>query len=162
MADVTLKYKGATIGELSESGNKTIKTAGKYCEADILLEYVKSAESAGLPFIFEETINITDDTRNNGNYTASKFGTEFGTDNANLDIENSGANYVCFIFKIDNNTSVASCGQCAVILGQWKPSVSRFCVGRRKDNAFSYLSSATETFRIANGSVIHKYVYKIS
>lgn len=42
MADVTLTYKGATIGELSESGNKTIKTAGKYCEADILLEYVKS------------------------------------------------------------------------------------------------------------------------
>ena len=42
MADVTLKYKGATIGELSESGSKTIETAGKYCEADILLEYVKS------------------------------------------------------------------------------------------------------------------------
>lgn len=41
MADVTLKYKGATIGELSESGNKTINTAGKYCEADILLNYVK-------------------------------------------------------------------------------------------------------------------------
>lgn len=41
MADVTLTYKGATIGELSESGNKTIKTAGKYCEADILLEYEK-------------------------------------------------------------------------------------------------------------------------
>lgn len=41
MADVTLKYKGATISEISESGNKTIETAGKYCEADILLEYVK-------------------------------------------------------------------------------------------------------------------------
>lgn len=41
MADVTLTYKGATIGELSESGNKTIETAGKYCEADILLEYEK-------------------------------------------------------------------------------------------------------------------------
>lgn len=42
MADVTLTYKGATIGELSETGSKTLKTAGKYCEADILLEYVKS------------------------------------------------------------------------------------------------------------------------
>lgn len=41
MADVTLTYKGATIGELSESGNKNIKTAGKYCEADISLDYVK-------------------------------------------------------------------------------------------------------------------------
>lgn len=46
MADVTLKYKGATIGELSETGNKTIKTAGKYCEADILLNYIK--QSGGL------------------------------------------------------------------------------------------------------------------
>ena len=42
MADVTLTYKGDTIAELSESGSKTIETAGKYCEADILLEYVKS------------------------------------------------------------------------------------------------------------------------
>ena len=42
MADVTLTYKGQNILELSESGNKTIKTAGKYCEADVLLSYVKS------------------------------------------------------------------------------------------------------------------------
>lgn len=48
MADVTLKYKGATIGELSESGSKTLETAGKYCEADILLEYVKP--ESGMPF----------------------------------------------------------------------------------------------------------------
>lgn len=47
MADVTLTYKGDTIAELSESGSKTIETAGKYCEADILLEYVKSG--GGLP-----------------------------------------------------------------------------------------------------------------
>lgn len=49
MADVTLKYKGDTIAELSESGSKTIETAGKYCEADILLEYVKSSgENVGI------------------------------------------------------------------------------------------------------------------
>lgn len=42
MADVTLKYNGRNILELSASGNKTIKTAGKYCEADIGLAYVKS------------------------------------------------------------------------------------------------------------------------
>lgn len=42
MADVTLTYQGDTILELSETGNKIIETAGKYCEADILLEYVKS------------------------------------------------------------------------------------------------------------------------
>ena len=42
MADVTLTYKGNTILELSASGNKTIQTAGKYCEGDIGLAYVKS------------------------------------------------------------------------------------------------------------------------
>lgn len=47
MADVTLKYKGDTIAELSASGNKTLETAGKYCEADILLEYVKSGGGGG-------------------------------------------------------------------------------------------------------------------
>ena len=53
MADVTLKYKGATIGELSESGSKTLETAGKYCEADILLEYVKSG-GAVLPSVISK------------------------------------------------------------------------------------------------------------
>ena len=42
MSDVTLTYKGATIAELNASGNKTLKTSGKYCDADIQLEYVKS------------------------------------------------------------------------------------------------------------------------
>ena len=42
MADVTLTYKGQNILELSASGNKVIKTAGKYCEGDINLAYVKS------------------------------------------------------------------------------------------------------------------------
>ena len=41
MADVTLTYKGATIAELSDSGSKTLRTAGKYCEADIGVAYVK-------------------------------------------------------------------------------------------------------------------------
>lgn len=42
MADVTLTYKGATIAELNDSGSKTLKTAGKYCEADIGVEYIKT------------------------------------------------------------------------------------------------------------------------
>lgn len=52
MADVTLKYKGATIGELSETGNKTIETAGKYCEADILLEYEKPQDGGSSERVF--------------------------------------------------------------------------------------------------------------
>lgn len=41
MADVTLTYKGNTILEMSATGNKALKTAGKYCEDDIELDYVK-------------------------------------------------------------------------------------------------------------------------
>lgn len=41
MADLTIKFKGNTIVEMSESGTKTLKTAGKYCEGDITVEYTK-------------------------------------------------------------------------------------------------------------------------
>ena len=52
MADLTINYKGNPIVELSESGTKTLKTAGKYCEGDITVEYAKSAGGGG----FAETI----------------------------------------------------------------------------------------------------------
>ena len=47
MADLTIKFKGQPITELSESGTKTLKTAGKYCEGDIIVEYVKPAGGGG-------------------------------------------------------------------------------------------------------------------
>lgn len=50
MADVTLTYKGAAIAELNDSGGKTIHTAGKFCEADIGLEYVKPSGGSGCAF----------------------------------------------------------------------------------------------------------------
>lgn len=37
---VVLTYKGETIGALSSLGSLTLKTAGKYCEADIALIYI--------------------------------------------------------------------------------------------------------------------------
>lgn len=46
MADVTISYKGNTISELNESGNKTLKTRGKYCEDDINIKYVKSSSGS--------------------------------------------------------------------------------------------------------------------
>ena len=48
MADLTIKYKGQPIVELSESGTKTLKTAGKYCEDDITVEYAKPAGGGGV------------------------------------------------------------------------------------------------------------------
>ena len=46
MADVEIKYKGASIAALDASGTKTLKTAGKYCEDDIAVSYTKSAAPA--------------------------------------------------------------------------------------------------------------------
>lgn len=42
MADVTLTYNGQNILEMSASGTKTLKSAGKICKTDISLAYVKS------------------------------------------------------------------------------------------------------------------------
>ena len=46
MGDVSIKYKGEIIAEMSNSGNKTIKTSGKYCEDNITVEYTKSVATA--------------------------------------------------------------------------------------------------------------------
>ena len=47
MADLTIKYKGQPVLEMTESGTKTLKTAGKYCEGDISVEYSKPAGGGG-------------------------------------------------------------------------------------------------------------------
>lgn len=58
MADVTLTYKGNTIAELNDTGSKTIRTAGKFCEADIGVEYVKPSggEDVVKSYFTQETI----------------------------------------------------------------------------------------------------------
>lgn len=56
MADVTLTYKGATIAELDDSGSKTIRTAGKFCEADIGVEYAKPSGGYSVQQIFDREI----------------------------------------------------------------------------------------------------------
>ena len=38
---VNIKYKNNSIAELSDTGTKTLKTAGKYCEGDIIIENIK-------------------------------------------------------------------------------------------------------------------------
>ena len=61
MADLTVRYKGNPIVEMTESGTKTLKTAGKYCDADISVEYAKPAGGGGSGFA--ETI-VTDAIEN--------------------------------------------------------------------------------------------------
>ena len=40
MASITLSYKEQIIAELDGQGTRTLKTAGKFCEADIVLDFV--------------------------------------------------------------------------------------------------------------------------
>ena len=47
MADLTIRFKGQPIVEMTDTGTKTLKTAGKYCEGDITVEYVKPAGGGG-------------------------------------------------------------------------------------------------------------------
>lgn len=42
---VNIKYKNNIIAELTDTGTKTLKTAGKYCEADIIVENTKDSEA---------------------------------------------------------------------------------------------------------------------
>ena len=45
MAGVTIGYKGNTIATIQGSGSKILKTAGKYCEGDISVDYVQEGGS---------------------------------------------------------------------------------------------------------------------
>lgn len=45
MADVTIKYKDNIIAEMSGASTKTLKTAGTYCDGDIIIDYVGGSAS---------------------------------------------------------------------------------------------------------------------
>lgn len=49
--DLTVSYAGSTILEMSASGTKTLKTAGKYCNSDILINYTKSGGGTFTPIV---------------------------------------------------------------------------------------------------------------
>ena len=43
MADVSIKYRGSEIANMSATGSKTLGTQGKYCDSDVVVEYTKPA-----------------------------------------------------------------------------------------------------------------------
>ena len=51
---VNIKYKNNSIAALTDTGTKTLKTAGKYCEDDIIVENTKGGGDATEPYV-EET-----------------------------------------------------------------------------------------------------------
>ena len=63
MSGVNIEYKGESIATIPATGSKTIKTQGKYCEGDILVEY--KAPPAPQPTL------ITKQITENGTYAAA-------------------------------------------------------------------------------------------
>lgn len=57
MSGVNIKYKGESIATISDTGSKTIKTQGKYCEGDILVEY--EAPPVPTPTLQSKTVTPT-------------------------------------------------------------------------------------------------------
>ena len=45
MADVTIKYNGSSVAELNGTGNKTLKTSGKYCEGNVEVAYAPRSKT---------------------------------------------------------------------------------------------------------------------
>lgn len=60
---VNIKYKNNSIAELTDTGTKTLKTAGKYCEADIVVENTKDAGTDAEDGIVERTITTYTNNR---------------------------------------------------------------------------------------------------
>jgi len=73
MADVTLTYKGSPILELSASGQKSINTQGTFCDANILLDYVKSG--GGGASYMSGTYTPTSDVATDGSTTITNLST---------------------------------------------------------------------------------------
>lgn len=68
MAGVTIGYKGSTIATIQGGGSKTLKTAGKYCEGDISVDYVQEGGGGITPTGTKSiTTNGTHDVTNYAN-----------------------------------------------------------------------------------------------
>lgn len=122
---VSIKYKGNEIAKLTATGTKTLKTEGKYCEGNIVVENTESGGSGGeQPQLLAPTISVTEDlltiTPNpaNGGFVSGWRGyaavgdgdfTLFGTlpaDTLTLDLTQQGLPPAAYRFKataIGNN-----------------------------------------------------------
>ena len=93
MADITVTYKGNTIGEISASGSHTVDTAGKYCEADIGISYISPGGGTGIKWdlIGQKTVALTE-------YTNTSAAETITTD---INIKNTDYAYILVVITCD-------------------------------------------------------------
>lgn len=98
MAGVTIGYKGNTIATIQGSGSKTLKTAGKYCEGDISVDYVQEGGGGITP---TGTKSITA----NGTYDV----TNFASAAVNVPVGATNAYTTTMTLATHQSTNVALC-----------------------------------------------------
>lgn len=100
---VNIKYKNNSIATLTDTGTKTLKTSGKYCEADIIVENTKDGGGGSVePFtkIISGTITFAEYTTSfqlpeTENFLAAYFiRTDFW--GVNNEVHDTGAQVVLF------------------------------------------------------------------
>lgn len=62
---VEIKYKGNQIVSMAESGTKTLKTSGTYCEGNIIVEYEKP--------VISDVVSGTKDITSNGEHDVAAY-----------------------------------------------------------------------------------------
>lgn len=67
---VTISYKGSQIASISTNASKTLKTGGKYCEDDIAIQNVESAEDTLEAYMHGTLTSVSSDISTlNGHFT---------------------------------------------------------------------------------------------
>lgn len=88
---VNIKYKNNSIAELTDTGIKTLKTAGKYCEADIIVENTTDSEAIEWHQCPEAVRNyLANVTYDPGDYSTSQISQYVQADAGAADSKPSG------------------------------------------------------------------------
>ena len=163
MADVTLTYKGSTIAEMNNSGTKTLKTSGKYCEGDIGVSYVKPSSGGSGELALKMITGEGTITELPSDIITIRDGAFYDCTNITLTSLPSGitsignnAFYNCTNLALTSIPSVHSIGEYAF----WNCSslnintISASSIGK---GAFTYCYGLTEI--TINGKTINSYAF---